>query len=380
MNLSTRRLVLSTVGISLLNAHQTPQERSERGRWLINLANEATLSPEDEEIVEELATRVEGTLASGDIGLIRRKSAELNGLYALYEDQIERAKQDVHILVATDTALGRRCAALVEAHLRQLGVGVFDYVPDRLTAANTVAFEAGSKALIHWCAETIPPYSEQGYTVVFNLVAAFKALQGYLNTIGMFYADQILYLFQGETTEPILIPRLPIKIDLERLEPFAVRLAMMAEGDAIVPVTALEGLSRALYDHDGDDAVISQWGLLTWQQIKADILGGDLLTFPRLQYERSFLRDAQGVNASERARLQAVLARVATLLEESEGNTALLKQQGGIRYDNYVGKRLDNRPIGHFRISQGIRVSCLAENGGLTLRHFGAHDYVNDNP
>jgi hypothetical protein len=71
---------------------------------------------------------------------------------------------------------------------------------------------------------------------------------------------------------------------------------------------------------------------------------------------------------------------VATQLEESEGNTAPLKQQGGIQYDNYAGKRLGKQPIGHFRISRGIRVSCMAENGGLTLRHFGAHDYVNNNP
>jgi hypothetical protein len=149
MNSSTRRLVLSTVGISLLFNHLAREEGARR-RWLIERANASELSSEDEGILEQLLTRVESTLNSGDIALIRRKSAELNGLYALYEDQIERAKQDIHSLVATDTALGRRCAALVEAHLQQLGLSVFSYVPKGLTAANTAAFEAGSKALIHW--------------------------------------------------------------------------------------------------------------------------------------------------------------------------------------------------------------------------------------
>lgn len=155
----------------------------------------------------------------------------------------------------------------------------------------------------------------------------------------------------------------------------------MAEGEAILPVTGLGGLFRALYDHDeSGEAVISQWGLLTWGQIRDELLGEGLLAFPRLRYEPSFIRDVQRGNMAERVRLQRVLARVAAILIENEGNPNRLKSHGGIQYDNYTGKSLDGRPVGHFRISDGVRVSCLAEDGSLTLRHFGPHDVVNSNP
>jgi hypothetical protein len=58
-----------------------------------------------------------------------------------------------------------------------------------------------------------------------------------------------------------------------------------------------------------------------------------------------------------------------------------MKEHGGLQYDNYTNKRTRaGCPIGHFQITQGDWVSCTAEDGVLRLRHFGAHEYVNDNP
>ncbi len=55
-------------------------------------------------------------------------------------------------------------------------------------------------------------------------------MQGYLNTIGMFYADEILYIFEGKGAELITIPRLPIIADSERIKPFTPDFALMAAG------------------------------------------------------------------------------------------------------------------------------------------------------
>jgi len=381
MSGNSPKLVLSTIGISLLLSHQTPTEREVAPRRLIDLANATTLTPEDEGFINALSERVTETLDRGNIALIRRKSAELNGIFAIYENQQPVGSPDMHVLVATDTYLGRRCATLVERYLQSRGLSVITYIPASLTTADTHAFETGIKELIYWCAENIPSYQEQGYSVLFNLVAAFKSLQGYLNTIGMFYADQILYLFEGASAQPIYIPRLPLKIDLDRLQPYATQLAMMAEGDAVVAVNDLDGLPSALYDQVNQDAIISQWGLLTWQQIRSELFKTDLLAFPRLHYKNHFQREVKGLHTEEKVRLQAVLAKVATVLVESNGDVVKLKQTGGIQYDNYVNKKdKDGKAIGHFRVSDGIRVSCVAKDGQLFLRHYGQHDDVNDNP
>lgn len=378
--MSKKQLVVSTVGASLLNHHLDRNNKEERE--IINaLANKATLSPEEDAQVESIVARARRTLVSGDIKKIQRSSAELNGIFALYGGQIERGTSDMHFLITTDTALGRCCAELVKDYLLQHKISTDIFVPERLTVASTEDFEQGSKSLIHWCDENIPAYKEQGYDVVFNLVAAFKALQGYLNTIGMFHADRILYLF--ENAQPIFIPRLPIQIDWEAIKRFAVQLALMNEADALVPLQDVADLSPTLYDHDGESAMQSPWGLLIWNQMRKDAFSSSLLPFPRLSYATSFERDFKQTNIVEhKVRLQSSLAKVSAKLIDSNGDPSVLKggEGGGILYDNYEGKTAQGQPIGHFRISGSLRVSCIAQGSGLTLRHFGEHDYVNKNP
>jgi hypothetical protein len=81
----------------------------------------------------------------------------------------------------------------------------------------------------------------------------------------------------------------------------------------------------------------------------------------------------------EQAELQEILAKVAGILEYRHGDTSALKG-GGLQYDVYTNKRTnDDRPIGHFRVSQSRRVSCTAENGALRLRRYGDHS-INNSP
>lgn len=370
--MTPRKLVVSTIGTSLLSSHLTQEMRNTHPKLLIELANAKMLSDDANMLIEQIAQRVESTLRNGDTATIRRKSAELNGVYALYENQIGHGTKDVHILIATDTALGQRCAKLVESHLRDHHITTIIYTPTQLTTANTEDFEAGSKDLIHWCSENIPGYRTQGYTVVFNLVAAFKALQGYLNIIGMFYADQILYLFESENSTPILIPRLPIRVDADALKPFAVPLALMAEGKADLPVADVADLSRAIFDTLADRAFISDWGSLVWNQVRDIFFGEELLAFPRLRYSGSFQRDFRAIRETkQKVELQSILARVSALLEQFNGNRTQLRNNGGLQYETY-----NSHPaIDHFRVSLALRVNCRAEDSGLTLLNFGSHDY-----
>lgn len=373
-----QRLVLSTIGISLLLRHT---ENKEQGDTLNNIANAADAGPH-QSLVNQISARVRETLSENDITRIRSMSAELNGLYALYDGQIGLARQDMQLIVSSDTALGRLCADLISEYLRRHGLPVQTMIPTGLTTATSAAFEAGIKSLIVECDKLLPDYHNEGYSVVFNLVGGFKALQGYLNTIGMFYADEMLYLFEGNTAAPIYIPRLPIKIDLDALTPYAVPLAMMAEAPTTVPLSQLGALQRTLYDtNDQENAEISQWGQLVWNQARGDLLSGSLLPFPLLRYETGFINDyKRTLNPIHRARLQSQLANVSSVLVDHRGNAAALKGRGGIEYDNYTSKQMNGKPIGHFRISDGVRVSCIADGGCLTLRHFGEHDYVNKNP
>lgn len=379
--MSTKRFVLSTVGIStFLNVLRRGEEN-----WreqLNRMANESCLPDELEDEVNKFANRVLNILRQDDVQKHRRLSAELNGLYGIYGNALSAGRTDMHYLIATDTALGRKAADVLCTFLREKGLSVDIYVPDHLSTANPSAFSSGMKDLIHWCEKTIPGYRENNYRVIFNLTAAFKSLQSYLNIVGMFYADEIVYIF--ETSPQLLtIPRLPIQVDIQPLREHRVELSMMAQGH-LFPKEQVAGIPEALLETIEDSgktyAGLSNWGTLLWNRVRQELLGDELLPFPRLQYTATFRQDFKRASPKERAKLQEVLAKVSGMLEDSRGDTAPLKRDGGLQYGVYTGKTTkDGRPIGHFRVSQSRRVSCTVEDGALRLRRYGEHS-INNNP
>ena len=375
------QLVLSTVGISLLLNGLLPEEENEWKKRLNLATNTLVLEDAVASKVAELKQRAADRLQTMAVPERRRISAELNGLYGLYEGQLDRARRDVLYLVTTDTAMGQATADVLCAFLRPYAAQVAIYVPPRLSTATRMHFADGMKALINWCEECVPGYQQQGYRVIFNLTGGFKSLQGYLNIIGMFYADEMIYIF--ETGSAVLaIPKLPIQIDYAGLRHYSAELEMMNAGH-LLGLDAVAGLPGAMIEivteHDIEYAGLSTWGALIWNRARDAALSDDLLAFPRLRYSDRFRKEFQQADRRMRIELQGRLAKVSALLEDSQGDTSVLKRDGGLRYKDYIGHVANGKPIGHFYINQGDRVSCVAERGGLLLRRFGPHT-VNDNP
>ncbi|ACK73895.1 CRISPR-associated protein, APE2256 family (plasmid) [Gloeothece citriformis PCC 7424] len=375
------KVIISTVGTSLL----TNQINRETERdWFKQLSNHANLTWDNlpnsvKEIIEELKFRASEQLKQNNLKKIRQASAELNGVFGIYDNDLTTGKVDLHYLIATDTAQGQATAEIVQAFLLQRGLSVNIYTPSGLSTANTSAFSEGIDQLIVWLREEIVKNYRGGYKIYFNLVGGFKSLQGYLNTLAMFYADAIAYIFEGENSELITIPRLPISIDHSVIEIYKVPLALMSNG-AELSVSEVGGIPESLvYAVDGV-LILSTWGKLFWGECKDEFLSGDLLEFKGLVYLDSFLQDyKKAKNPLQRIQLQNTLAKVCCFLEKSGGDTAILRgnNAGGILYDSYTGKYSQ---YDHFRVSLNWRVSCVAKEGVLYLRHFGEHDDVNNNP
>jgi len=375
------RFILSTVGTSIFRQSLQRSESCWQER-LTKVANEPELDDELAQKVDELAERVLTALRENDVRRNRRLSAELNGLYGIYSGNFAAGRGDEHYLIATDTALGRKAAEVIRTFLEEQGLTVSIYVPEGLSMADASRFSEGMKALIGWCEEVVPGYRHKGYQVIFNLTGAFKSLQGYLNIVGMFYADEIVYIFESGT-ELLTIPRLPLQIDRKALRNHRVELAMMAQRHtfrvkevADVP----EGLLEVTEVSGEKMAGLSSWGALVWNRVRQELLGDDLVPFPGLRYSDNFRRDFGRASPPERVQLQETLAKVSSLLVDRGGDTAALRQDHGLRYDKYVGKTTaDGRPIAHFRVSRSRRVSCVAEGGELVLRRYGEHS-INENP
>lgn len=375
---ANRQVVVSTVGTSVLTNVAHAQQDLAAARALREGANVGpdAATPELQVLVTRLAADARAGLAAGGPAGAAKASAELNGILAVYGGTWPAAGADHHVLIASDTYVGRQAAAVIQATLADQGLGCEVYAPAGLTTATSAEFAAGMDELVTWMERTLPGYRADGWRVVFNLVGAFKVLQGYMNTLGMFHADELLYIFDDAQAEPIRIPRLPIRVDERVLAPHAVPLALMAAG-CDRPAAAITGIPEALLFVDGGRALLNQWGGLVWERAADDLLGGDLLAWPRLEYAETFRRDFRGIReAAERARVQRKLARASALLEKSNGDLAALRQDGGLLYETYRNQG----DVGHFRLDIGDRVSCEPVPGGLRLRRVGRHDEVNDRP
>lgn len=370
------QVVISTVGTSLLT-NQINRSAPAEKTWYNQLRDTANLRheqiPEEVlDIIETLKQRAKQKLVEGNIPQIRSASAELNGIYGLYEDRLNQGKQDCHWLIATDTAQGKETTTIVKEFLQAQKLIVETYVPPGLSTDSTASFSGGIDELLSWLQDIIPDYKNKGHWVCFNLVGSFKNLQGYLNTIGMFYADEIIYIFEGKNSDVIRIPRLPIKVDELVIQPYAVEFALMAADTGVSKQDLSKVPETLICTVDDTDMMLSNWGNLVWNQVKDLLLSEELLNFPYLEYEPSFRKDYQSIkDKKERVKLQEALAKVSGLLIKDKGNGAALKADGGLQLETYRNTLVD-----HFRITLSQRVSCQFKQGVLSLRYYGGHDHV----
>jgi len=205
------------------------------------------------------------------------------------------------------------------------------------------------------------------------LVGGFKAVQGYMNTIGMFYAHEVIYIFEG-SNQLIKIPRLPVDIKLSEVEEYKVPLAMMAQGEVLTSWKKAQKVPKDWVFVVDEEMTLSTWGQLIYQQCKKDLLSSEkLLDLPRLHYQDSFHADYKKIKDNkEKVQLHETLAEVSHKLEKSNGDISVLIKSG-IRYDPYEG----TDGIDHFRVNRDLRISCKKMPGGkLSLRYYGTKKYV----
>ena len=371
------RLVISTVGTSLLTNQIDNECESDWLTLLEETANfsQAQINNHDSDIAQNIADlkqRAEKALDEGNTLEIRKASAELNGIYGLYKDNLDLGKEDIYWLIATDTAQGQITAKILHEFLKNQGLtNISIYTPPGLSTATTQKFSEGIDELLVWLQNQIIPLRGQ-YKICFNLVGSFKSLQGYLNTIGMFYADEVIYIFEGKLSELITIPRLPIRVDESAIKPHAVKLALMNAGAGLSSSDVVNIPEALIGDYDGKK-VLSTWGQLIWNECKEELLSQEgLLEFPRLHYADTFRADYKRINnKKEKADLQQDLAKVSNFLNESNGDTKVLAKP----FDYYPYQGLEK--IDHFRVNLSLRISCKVIAGGnLSLRFYGTHNHV----
>ncbi len=375
---SMRRVIISTLGISLLTSQIN--RKSDPSNWLNILWSSANYTTKElqkyrqdaRDIIDILKERAIEKLNNGDIRKIRLASAELSVIYALYQGNLEQGKQNDHVFIASDTAISTEIANIIQQFLNSQGLIVQIYRPQGFSTASSEAFNHGIDELLGWLDNVASSYRSSGYSISFNLVGSSRVLQAYMDIIGMLYADELIYILEGSNPTLINIPKIPIQIDTSIINP--VKFALMEAGS--INLLHTQDIPEQFIFVVDNEAILSNWGRLIWKKCKYDFLSGDLLYFPGLAYEESFRNDYNKIkNLQDRVKLQETIAKVSYLLTKANGNTAILKQDGGLGYTKY-----QNIDLSHFRVSLSLRVSCMFSNETLRLRRYGVESYVNGNP
>lgn len=273
-----KTLFITTCGTSLLSNKFSEAER----KRLNSLANaqESTLSVEDKKFLDDKLKNQKVVLFKDGFEKSKELSAELNVLVTYASDKLPTPnKEDLHILIHTDTYQGGIVAELLNDWLKAKGCNSSTKQVEDLNTKSLSDFKNGISSLISWCEATLPDYKNSGYKIIFNLNGGFKSLQGFMQTLGMFYADELLYIFEGDN-QLLHIPRLPIELDSSVEEAIKSNLnafrklgihGMTIQKDAVKTVP-----ESFLYEL-GEEVELSNWGQLVWERCKNKIYSEKIL-------------------------------------------------------------------------------------------------------
>ena len=271
------QVTVSTCGTSIF----TNGAAHEDVKFLRDNANkkESEYTPDELKKIDELIGLKFDALTSANPKEVQRLSAELNGFISFYGNgaKLSEARQDTHYLIHTDTYQGIKAAELIQSWGRANNINMQPMKIDDLNTGSIEEFMLGVNNLVEWCAWTLPGYRSQGYRVIFNLVGGFKSLQGYMQTFGMFYADETVYIFETGG-ELLRIPKMPVDFSANAkqsvLENFAA-FRRMEMGS--VPRSEYPAIPETLIDIIDGKCSISAWGHIIWEEVQHEAYSKEIL-------------------------------------------------------------------------------------------------------
>ena len=313
-----QKLIISTCGTSILSNDASPVVR----KLLTdnaNICNESDLPEASRRTLQaHVSSSLAKLIATTDINQLTRQSAELNGVAGIYGGKLTGGK-DHHILLATDTWLGEQGANAIETVLQNHGHSTEVRRVTDLRTDSIDDFRAALSEVVKWAYDTLPGYKEKGYEIVFNLVGGFKAVQGFMQTLGGLLADRCVYLFEG-SNQLITLPRLPIKMDTESwvrdnlVEFRRMNSDLPVSTDAVQPVPEL-----LLFSIEGQ-STLSEWGTMVWREVKEGIYSQKVQPSlsDRVVFGKDFLQSVADLDSKRTAMINDRMDSLACYFEKKD--------------------------------------------------------------
>jgi hypothetical protein len=112
-------------------------------------------------------------------------------------------------------------------------------------------------------------------------------VQGFLQTLAMFYADEAIYVFESGSAL-LRIPRLPVVLKAD--EEVRQHLAVFRRLGKNLASAAVSGVPETLLMQCGGEVALSPWGSLVWERTRKEIYREQLWPAPsaKLVYGAGF--------------------------------------------------------------------------------------------
>lgn len=306
----TQLLLLSTCGTSVLTNFADQNTRD----WLQSVTNNVALGDADAMRLEAHAAERGKGLETADASKRRRLSAEINGISAVLDRWKPSRVQ--HLLVHSDTAVGKAAVDIVKAVLEKDGQQVQLLTASGLRTDNLLSFRAAVADLTVLIEEWIPGHRQRGWRALFNLTGGFKPLIAYLQALGMIYADGCVFFFEG-SSELMEIPRLPVRLaEADEIRPYTSVFRRLKHGYQVSERDAV-GVSDSLLMFDDGQATTSVWGDVVWGRVRKELLAEGLLDplSPKLVISEPVRKAFDGLEEARRVQVNDALDALSAHLD-----------------------------------------------------------------
>lgn len=357
---SLPKLILSSCGTSLLTNGASEQERNLLTR-IANTKEVKLLSDEEQKTIASLIDNRRELLTKANNEELKRSCAEINALLGFYNGSITKNK-DHHYLLHTDTYIGEQGAILLQNWLKQKGINASLKTFAGLNTQNILDFQGAMPDLVKWAYEELTGYRDKKYEIIFSLNGGFKSVNGFLQAIGMFYADKIIYLFES-SSEIMVIPRIPIDIELattnimEKNRELFRRLYCFGQ----IPKKDISSqIPETMLTTIDNSTSLSAWGMLLWSKERKALYSKAILPIlsSKIELSEQFNKDTKGLAPDRYFYLNEQLDNLAKYLDtdrkQCPDSLSFKKLTGspinGSNHEFYAWSDRDARRVyGHFK-------------------------------
>jgi len=315
-------IILSTCGTSLLT-NIAGNDRSLITRYA-NVREFKDIPENDRALLTSLINEMRQRLLDSTPEQTAELSAELNGLLRYYQNRLDSSR-DTHWLIATETCLGRATADAIAKVLERFRHQVQVRTIQDLRTNSLEEFRSAMTELARLCTEEVQGYRNSGWKVIFNLTGGFKSVQGFMQALGMLYADESVYVFE-RTDELLRLPRLPIRLDADRLVEEHQLILRRLTAKLPVSSTQAKDVPDTLIMEIDNQVALSAWGEVIWAEAGRKLLEKRLWepVDNKLRFGPSFEKSVDNYSGARKKIINERLAQLARHLDEPGYNPASL--------------------------------------------------------